>query len=128
VAPTVEKGALLSLRIPKRPEAASAARRALTSLNGDLHLVSSERLQDVQLMATELVANAIRHSECDDVTMIVPLYRRALDGTRRPWCPQWWRLAEVVSCLEALWRAWQASAARSRDWHPGLVRDHTTTT
>jgi serine/threonine-protein kinase RsbW len=63
--------ALLSLRLPSRPEAVSAARKALASLNGDLHLVSSERLQDVQLLTSELVTNAIRHSESDDVSMIV---------------------------------------------------------
>src|SRR3954470_11249598 len=63
--------ALLSLRLPSRPEAVSAARKALASLNGDLHLVSSERLQDVQLLTSELVTNAIRHSESDDVSMVV---------------------------------------------------------
>jgi anti-sigma regulatory factor (Ser/Thr protein kinase) len=63
--------ALLSVRLPSRPEAVSAARKALASLNGDLHLVSSERLQDVQLLTSELVTNAIRHSDSDDVSMVV---------------------------------------------------------
>jgi anti-sigma regulatory factor (Ser/Thr protein kinase) len=66
-----DNDALLSLRLPSRPEAVSAARKALASLNGDLHLVSSERLQDVQLLASELVTNAIRHSERDDVSVVV---------------------------------------------------------
>lgn len=66
-----DDGAQLRLSIPRRPEAASAARRALASLNGDLHLVSSGRLLDVQLMATELITNAVRHGAGDDVTMVV---------------------------------------------------------
>ena len=36
-----------------------------------------------------------------------PMYRRALDGTQRTWCPEWWRHAEAPSRLEALWRAWE---------------------
>src|SRR3954452_22223354 len=63
--------ALLSLRLPSRPESVSAARKALASLNGDLHLLSEGRLQDAQLMASELVTNAIRHSELEDVSIVV---------------------------------------------------------
>src|SRR3954464_7215312 len=56
-----DQAALLSLELPPRPPAAAAARKALTSLNGALHLVSAARLHDVQLLASELVANAILH-------------------------------------------------------------------
>ena len=28
-------------------------------------------------------------------------------GHDRVWCPQWWRHAEAVARLEALWRAWE---------------------
>ena len=38
---------------------------------------------------------------------LAPMYRRALDGTQRTWCPEWWRHAEAISRLEALWRAWE---------------------
>ena len=62
-----EEAALLSLRLPSRPEAASAARKALASLNGDLHLISSERLIDAQLLTSEIVANAVRHNDGVDV-------------------------------------------------------------
>jgi anti-sigma regulatory factor (Ser/Thr protein kinase) len=57
--------ALLSLDLPSRPEAPAAARKALTSLNGALHLISSERLRDAQLLVTEIVANAVRHGSPD---------------------------------------------------------------
>jgi anti-sigma regulatory factor (Ser/Thr protein kinase) len=53
--------ALLRLDLPDRTEAPSAARKALTALNGSLHLISEERLRDAQLLVSELVANAVRH-------------------------------------------------------------------
>jgi anti-sigma regulatory factor (Ser/Thr protein kinase) len=62
--------ALLVLRLPRRVEAPAAARKALASLNSDLHLISAARLSDAQLMVTELVANAVLHGE-DDVSMRV---------------------------------------------------------
>lgn len=52
---------MLSLELPSRAEAASAARKALSSLSGALHLISSERLADAQLLVTELVTNAVRY-------------------------------------------------------------------
>ena len=56
---------LLSLDLPSRPEAPTAARKALTALNGALHLISSERLRDVQLLISEIVANAVRYGSPD---------------------------------------------------------------
>lgn len=73
-----EDDALLSLRLPSRPEAASAARKALASLNGDLHLISSERLFDAQLLTSEIVANAVRHSDGDEVQLDVHASDRVL--------------------------------------------------
>ena len=58
---TARDEALLRLELPDRSEAPSAARKALTALNGSLHLISTARLRDAQLLATELVANAVRH-------------------------------------------------------------------
>jgi anti-sigma regulatory factor (Ser/Thr protein kinase) len=54
-------GALLELDLPHRAAAPGAVRKALTSLNGSLHLVSEARLVDIQLLVGELVANAVRH-------------------------------------------------------------------
>jgi anti-sigma regulatory factor (Ser/Thr protein kinase) len=56
-----DDAALLTLELPDRPQAAGAARKALTALNGSLHLVSEARLRDVQLLVSELVANAHVH-------------------------------------------------------------------
>ena len=59
---------VLELTLPSHSGAPAAARKALSSLNGSLELVSANRLRDVQLLATELVANAVRHgSGVDDV-------------------------------------------------------------
>ncbi len=38
---------------------------------------------------------------------LAPTYCRSLEGTQRVWCPQWWRHAEAINRLEALWRAWE---------------------
>src|SRR3954451_7161116 len=64
-------GALLRLRLPRRPAALSAARTALAALNGDLHLISSERLADAQLLLSELVTNAVRDGDGEAVELCV---------------------------------------------------------
>ena len=63
--------ALLTLRLPSRPEAAAAARTALAALNGDLHLISAPRLADAQLLLSELVTNAVRDGDGDAVELRV---------------------------------------------------------
>jgi anti-sigma regulatory factor (Ser/Thr protein kinase) len=63
--------ALLSLQLPAQPEAASAARKALAALNGDLHLISEQRLGDAQLLLSELVTNAVRASSDRAVQLAV---------------------------------------------------------
>jgi anti-sigma regulatory factor (Ser/Thr protein kinase) len=71
--------AVLNLSLPARPEAASAARQALAALNGSLHLISTARLADAQLLVTELVTNAVRHGD----TETVGLEAYATQGTLR---------------------------------------------
>ncbi len=36
-----------------------------------------------------------------------PMYRRALTANTTTWCPEWWKHAEGIARLEALWRAWE---------------------
>jgi hypothetical protein len=48
------------------------------------------------------------------------MYRRALDATQRTCCREWWRHAEAISRLEALWRV-GAPAARPGHRHLGVV-------
>jgi uncharacterized protein DUF4913 len=35
------------------------------------------------------------------------MYRRPIGGEFR-WCPQWWRHAEAITRLTALWQSWEA--------------------
>ncbi|WP_256980985.1 DUF4913 domain-containing protein [Rhodococcus sp. 14-1411-2a] len=53
------------------------------------------------------------------------LYRREVeDVPHRCWCPQWWRHAEAVARLEALWRSFEHLR---KDPHTGMsvwLRDH----
>jgi len=65
--------ALLKLDLPARPEAAGAARKALGSLNGSMHLVSEARLRDAEVLVTELVSNAVRYGSYagGDVSIVV---------------------------------------------------------
>ena len=35
------------------------------------------------------------------------VYRRPIGGEYR-WCPQWWRHAEAITRLTALWQSWEA--------------------
>ena len=37
----------------------------------------------------------------------VKVYARNLDTNGIRWCPEWWRHAEAVGRLEAVWRAWE---------------------
>lgn len=40
--------------------------------------------------------------------LLAPTYRRHLtSGGGRVWCAYWWRHAEAIARLEALWRAWE---------------------
>jgi len=39
---------------------------------------------------------------------LAPTYRRHVNpGGGITWCPQWWKHAEAIGRLEALWRAWE---------------------
>lgn len=39
--------------------------------------------------------------------LLAPTYRRSLGGHGVAWCPYWWRHAEAIARLEAIWRAWE---------------------
>jgi len=39
--------------------------------------------------------------------LLAPTYRRSLGGHGVAWCPYWWRHAEGIARLEAIWRAWE---------------------
>jgi hypothetical protein len=55
---------------------------------------------------------------------LTPLYRRSVTGQGMTWCAQWWKHAEAIMRLEALWRSWEYLR---QDPHTGIsvwLRDH----
>jgi hypothetical protein len=57
---------------------------------------------------------------------LVPVYRRQLTATgdRTTWCPEWWRHAEAIIRLEALWRAWEHLRLDGRTGISVWLKDH----
>lgn len=52
-----------------------------------------------------------------------PMFRRTLGGEYR-WCAQWWRHAEAISRLSALWHAWEAHRLDPGTGISAWYRDH----
>ena len=53
----------------------------------------------------------------------LPMYRRPLGGEFR-WCPQWWRHAEAITRLTALWQSWEAMRLQPGTGTANWLRDH----
>ena len=53
----------------------------------------------------------------------LPMYRRSLGGEYR-WCPQWWRHAEAITRLTALWQSWEAMRLQPGTGTANWLRDH----
>jgi hypothetical protein len=53
----------------------------------------------------------------------LPMYRRPLGGEYR-WCPQWWRHAEAITRLTALWQSWEAMRLQPGTGIANWLRDH----
>ena len=53
----------------------------------------------------------------------LPMFRRPLGGEYR-WCAQWWRHAEAITRLTALWHAWEALRLQPGTGIATWLRDH----
>ncbi|MFD0856323.1 DUF4913 domain-containing protein [Actinomadura adrarensis] len=53
----------------------------------------------------------------------IPMYRRTLGGEYR-WCAQWWKHAEAISRLTALWYSWEAMRLQGATGISLWYRDH----
>ena len=53
----------------------------------------------------------------------LPMYRRPLGGEYR-WCPHWWRHAEAITRLTALWHSWEAMRLQPGTGIANWLRDH----
>lgn len=71
---------------------------------GDWGVVESASVDEEPEAGSEL---CYPHLEAFVVEQLAPTYRRELEGPGRTWCPEWWRHAEAITRLEALWRAWE---------------------
>jgi Domain of unknown function (DUF4913) len=55
---------------------------------------------------------------------LTPLYRRSVSGTATTWCAQWWKHAEGITRLEALWRSWEHLRQNPHTGMSDWLRDH----
>ncbi|MDU0328476.1 DUF4913 domain-containing protein [Microbacterium sp. KSW2-21] len=55
---------------------------------------------------------------------LLPNYRRRVDGQRVVWAAEWWRYAEAVARLDALWRAWEHLRQDAQTGMSVWFRDH----
>lgn len=55
---------------------------------------------------------------------LAPTYRRSLGAHSSTWCPEWWRHAEGIARLEALWRAWEHLRLDATTGMSVWFRDH----
>jgi hypothetical protein len=53
----------------------------------------------------------------------LPVYRRPIGGEFR-WCAQWWRHAEAIIRLTALWQSWEAMRLQPGTGTANWLRDH----
>ena len=53
----------------------------------------------------------------------LPMFRRPLGGEYR-WCAQWWRHAEAITRLTALWQSWEAMRLQPGTGTANWLRDH----
>lgn len=61
-------------------------------------------------MSTELPEFVYSCVEDWVLNLLAPTIERRLDAAGAgtlTWCPEWWRHAEAIARLEALWRAWE---------------------
>jgi hypothetical protein len=56
--------------------------------------------------------------------LLAPTYRRSLSANSLTWCPEWWRHAEAIARLEALWRAWEHLRLEPATGMSVWFRDH----
>jgi len=97
-----------------REAADDAARVALLSPAEAAAVEPAE--QPPELYYPDVVAFVSQH--------LIPMYRRPLGGQGVTWCPEWWRHAEAIARLDALWRAWEHLRLDAATGASVWFRDH----
>ena len=65
----------LRMRLGSGPDAAAQARRAIAKLRQDL---DPPLMETMRLLVTELITNAVRHTDCDTVVLKIAIGRSAV--------------------------------------------------
>jgi len=55
---------------------------------------------------------------------LIPIYRRRVTAQGNTWCAQWWKHAEAVTRLDAMWRAWEHLRMDGTTGGSVWLRDH----
>lgn len=80
-----------------RADADEAAQTLVHGGSGQDSATESEAVPRLYYGSTnEFVRDYLRH-----------VYKRKIDGRHAFWSPQWWKSAEAIARLEALWLAWE---------------------
>jgi hypothetical protein len=105
--------------------AAAAAREALDRDSDDLEAAIQDAVKaaaaEITPAAPELFYPTLE-AFIEDYLVLV--YRRALSGPSVTWCPEWWRHAEAIIRLDALWRAWETLRLEPGTGMSVWLRDH----
>jgi hypothetical protein len=56
--------------------------------------------------------------------LLAPTWSRPIDGRHQTWCPSWWKHAEAIVRLEALWRSWEHLRLDPATGMSVWLRDH----
>ncbi len=110
VAEQLDPSVLEELRL----QAATAARR---SVSAALHDLDEEEADEEPELYFGSVDEFVRG-------YLLPNYRRRIDGQRTLWAADWWRYAEAVARLDALWRAWEHLRQDAQTGMSVWFRDH----
>lgn len=99
-------------------------------------VLDADALAELQAAARELVT-AAAHAELGGSPrlyyaslpqfveeLLLPMYRRSVSGQGSAWCPEWWRHAEAITRLEALWRSWEHLRLDPATGMSVWLRDH----
>lgn len=95
-------------------QAATAARRAVTAALAQLDEGEPEEEPTLYFGSVDEFVRGY----------LLPNYRRRVDGQRVVWAAEWWKYAEAVARLDALWRAWEHLRLDPQTGMSVWFRDH----
>lgn len=95
-------------------QAATAARRSVAEALDELDEESADEEPELYFGSVDEFVRGY----------LLPNYRRRVDGQRVLWAAEWWKYAEAVARLDALWRAWEHLRQDAQTGMSVWFRDH----